>query len=192
LQNLTDTTATSAVSGSPPRRGCPAGSTGPWDSAAEKSPLPSQPPPKILNSVPPFPRLPFFCGRHLHPRALSYGTAVIALSFYAVVIARCAKRAVAIHLDCFVASLLAMTVYFHRAIGITPCGANAPKLASAWTGCRSLLAAIRNARHRTNRRIACKRAPTKTRRSRDREGSIKCPGACSGDLYFAAATVAFS
>jgi hypothetical protein len=25
---------------------------------------------------------------------------------------------VAIHLDCFVASLLAMTVYFHRAIGI--------------------------------------------------------------------------
>ena len=43
----------------------------------------------------------------------------IALSFYAVVIARCAKRAVAIHLDCFVASLLAMTVYFHRAIGIS-------------------------------------------------------------------------
>jgi aryl-alcohol dehydrogenase-like predicted oxidoreductase len=48
----------------------------------------------------------------------------IALSFYAVVIARCAKRAVAIHLDCFVASLLAMTVYFHRAIGI--CGAPRP------------------------------------------------------------------
>jgi hypothetical protein len=46
----------------------------------------------------------------------------IALSFYAVVIARCAKRAVAIYLDCFVASLLAMTVYFHRAIGIRRTG----------------------------------------------------------------------
>jgi|JI10StandDraft_1071094.scaffolds.fasta_scaffold180983_3 hypothetical protein len=46
----------------------------------------------------------------------------IALSFYAVVIARCAKRAVAIQLDCFVASLIAMTVYFHRAIGIKSLG----------------------------------------------------------------------
>ena len=44
---------------------------------------------------------------------------MIAPSFYAVVIARCAKRAVAIQLDCFVASLLAMTVYFHWAIGIS-------------------------------------------------------------------------
>ena len=34
----------------------------------------------------------------------------IALTFYLVVIARGAKRAVAIQLDCFVASLLAMTV----------------------------------------------------------------------------------
>jgi hypothetical protein len=38
--------------------------------------------------------------------------------FETFVIARCAKRAVAIQLDCFVATLLAMTVYSSRDVGI--------------------------------------------------------------------------
>jgi hypothetical protein len=37
---------------------------------------------------------------------------------YSIVIARCAKRAVAIQLDCFVASLRAMTTPFYLAFGI--------------------------------------------------------------------------
>ncbi len=37
---------------------------------------------------------------------------------YSIVIARCAKRAVAIPLDCFVASLRAMTTPFYLALGI--------------------------------------------------------------------------
>ena len=37
-----------------------------------------------------------------------------------VVIARCAKRAVAIQLDCFVAALLAMTVRLLRDVGMRP------------------------------------------------------------------------
>jgi hypothetical protein len=39
--------------------------------------------------------------------------------FYTFVIARCAKRAVAIQLDCFVATLLAMTVYSSRDFGMS-------------------------------------------------------------------------
>jgi len=36
-----------------------------------------------------------------------------------IVITRCAKRAVVIQLDCFVAPLLAMTVQISRDVGIT-------------------------------------------------------------------------
>jgi hypothetical protein len=40
---------------------------------------------------------------------------------------RCAKRAVAIQLGCFVAALLAMTVFLQRDVGITASNATKPE-----------------------------------------------------------------
>jgi F0F1-type ATP synthase assembly protein I len=55
--------------------------------------------------------------------------------FHKFVIARCAKRAAVIQLDCFVATLLAMTVYSPSDVGIT---------ALSGSGCKRIPALARS------------------------------------------------